>query len=165
MPPKRVAKNSKPVVPVKVHSNSKNIQKEIAVIESLHDAENHQLTSFIKTRSMELDKDIKSLRQKLKLSDSTMENDELTSRSAGNKLSVSGVGLGRVNLDSDAISHTYVPKKPENPTFKLDPAHTKTQSKPTVKDHVVLFLARIKLSKLPISNLNLHLFSSNEAVY
>ncbi len=157
MPPKPGNKKTLGTAPIKTANHSKLAQKEIAVIESLHEAENHQLNSFIKTRSLELDKDIKALRQKLKLSESsTIENDELTSKTAGMNLSVSGFGLGRVNLDTETISHDRgANRKLANPTFKLDPTKTKTQpssSSNSGSHHpLITLLARIKLSKFVVT--------------
>ncbi len=150
MPPKRVEKKGKPAA-TPVLNNTRNAQKEIAVIESLHKAETHQLTSFIKTRSMELDSDIQRLQNKLKLSGTTnSDNDHLSAKTAGLSLAVSGKGLGRVSLDRNTISeYKEEPIKTGPARFDLDPSKTKTpvQTVPITKDHLVLLLARIKLSE------------------
>jgi hypothetical protein len=153
MPPKRVEKKDKTTP---VLNNTRNAQKEIAVIESLHKAETHQLTSFIKSRNNELDADIQRLQQKLKLSNTTTSNnDHLNSMTASQNLAVSGKGLGRVSLDTDAISNNRQESiRTDSMRFNLDPSKTRvpTTAAPVTKDHLVLLLARIKLSEFILTS-------------
>lgn len=133
-----------------VQASTRNNKKEIALLESLHEAENHQLTSFIKTRNQELDGDIKRLRDKLKISDvHSIESDKLIASTAATRLSVSGVGLGRVDLDAEAISHgterVVAKAAATEKVYKLDPSRAKPQVQGT-KEQWKIFLARIKLS-------------------
>ena len=143
--PKAVSRTSDP-------NNKKNQAKELALLETLQDAESRQLESFIKSRSQELDADIKAMRHKLKIPDDSIENDSLKARVAAVNLNVTGVGLGRVEFNTDNFSQNVTKLKNSIPEFKLDPSKNSIQPK-TVKDHLVLFLAKIKISK---HNISLH---------
>jgi hypothetical protein len=115
-------------------------------METLHDAETRQLESFIKSRSKELDMDINSLRKKMGTTHESIENDSLKSKVTASDLNVIGVGFGKVEFNNDAFNENVTKIKGSMPTFLLDPAKTSIQPN-TVKDHLVLFLAKIKLSK------------------
>lgn len=145
----RVAKNSKEGsrsnVPVK--RTGKQLTKEAALMETLHDAEIRQQQDFIKTRSRQLDEEIKTLRSQLKISGDSIENDSLKARNASSDLKVSGFGLGRVEFNNDKFADSATTMKTTNTLqFKLDDSKSNIQPK-TVKDHLVIFLAKIKLSK------------------
>lgn len=150
MPAKAAKKGAKAAPPV-VQASTRNNKKELALLESLHDAENSQLNSFIKTRNQELDGDIKRLREKLKVGDiHSIESEKLIASTAATRLSVTGMGLGRVDLDADAISHgterVATNAAATEKVYKLDPSKTKPQVQGP-KEHWKIFLARIKLSK------------------
>lgn len=113
-------------------------------METLHDAEIRQQQTFIKNRSQQLDQEIKALRQQLKLSEDSIENDELKAKVAATDLNVSGIGLGKVEIDNDRYTQNVTKMKVNLPQFQLDGARSNIQPK-TVKDHLVVFLAKIKL--------------------
>lgn len=153
----RVSKNSK----VGLRSTDsakrtgKQLTKEASLMKTLHDAEIRQQQEFIKTRSRQLDEEIKTLRSQLKVSGDSIENDSLKARNSSSDLRVSGFGLGRVEFDNDRFADIAPKMKTTNTLqFKLDESKSNIQPK-TVKDHLVIFLAKIKLSKLLISFTNL----------
>lgn len=144
----RVVKNSKSGsannAPVK--RGGKQLTKEAALMETLHDAEIRQQQEFIKTRSRQLDEEIKTLRTQLKVSGDSIENDTLKAKNTSN-LHVSGFGLGRVEFNNDKFADNATTMKTTSALqFKLDETKSNIQPK-TVKDHLVIFLAKIKLSK------------------
>lgn len=144
----RVNKRTKPTAKA-VEPNikpGKNLVREAALIETLHDAEIRQQQSFIKTRSLQLDQEIKALRQQLKVSDDSMENDSLKSSIAATNLNVRGFGLGKVEFNNDIYDQSVTKVKMNIPQFQLDESKSKIKPK-TVKDHLVILLAKIKLSK------------------
>lgn len=120
--------------------------KEAALIETLHDAEIRQQQTFIKTRSLQLDQEIKALRQQLRVSDDSIENDSLKASVAAASLNVRGFGLGKVEFNNDMFEQNATKMKVNIPQFKLDDSKSNIKPK-TVKDHLVIFLAKIKLSK------------------
>lgn len=136
--------NSRSFEPTK--RTSKQLAKEATLIETLHDAEIRQQQEFIKSRSIQLDKEIKDLRSQMKISGDSIENDSLNNRTAASDLHVSGFGLGRVEFNNDKFTQNVTKMKTSLPQFQLDASKTNIQPK-TVKDHLVLFLAKIKLSK------------------
>lgn len=162
----RVSKNSKPasrtLEPTK--RTNKQLSKEAALMETLHDAEIRQQQDFIKTRSRQLDEEIKTLRSQLKISDDSIENDSLKTRASASSMHVSGFGLGRVEFNNDKYTENVAKMKVNVPQFHLDESNSKIQAK-TVKDHLVIFLAKIKLSKFdnpslqPIPHLTMPLYS------
>lgn len=115
-------------------------------METLHDAEIRQQQEFIKTRSRQLDEEIKTLRTQLKVSGDSIESDALKAKNTSN-LHVSGFGLGRVEFNNDKFADNATTMKTTSTLqFKLDETKSNIQPK-TVKDHLVIFLAKIKLSK------------------
>ena len=121
--------------------------KEALLMETLHDAEIRQQQSFIKSRSEQLDREIKSMRDHLKLADSSVENESLkTAVASASDLSVRGFGLGKVEFDDDKYTQNVSIMKNNLPQFQLDESRSSIKPK-TVKDHLVMFLAKIKLSK------------------
>ena len=143
-----MSRNKRQTKPIGVSRSTGNklIARENALLETLQDAETRQLESFIKTRSQELDEDIKSIRQKLKMSDNSVENDSLKARVAAVDLNVTGKGLGRVEFNTETFTQNVTKMKDTLPKFQLDPSRHNIQPK-TVKDHLVILLAKIKLSK------------------
>jgi hypothetical protein len=144
----RVNKKAKPVARIATGADkhAKTHAREAALMETLHDAEIRQQQSFIKSRSQQLDQEIKALRQQLKVSDDSIENESLKAKVASIDLNVKGFGLGRVEFDNDKYTQDVTKMKVNLPQFQLDEARSKIQPK-TVKDHLVMFLAKIKLSK------------------
>jgi hypothetical protein len=113
-------------------------------METLHDAEIRQQRSFIKSRSQQLDQEIKTLRDQLKTSEDSIENDSLKAKVAAVDLNVKGYSLGKVEIDNDKYTQNITNVKVNVPQFQLDGARSNIQPK-TVKDHLVIFLAKIKL--------------------
>lgn len=124
----------------------KQLAREAALMETLHDAEIRQQQSFIKTRSQQLDQEIKNLREQLKVSEDSVENDSLKASVAAVDLKVKGFGLGKVEFDNDKYTQNVTKMKINLPKSQLDRSRNNIQPK-TVKDHLVIFLAKIKLSK------------------
>lgn len=130
--------------------NPKHAAKEAVLMETLHDAEIRQQQTFIKSRSQQLDQEIKALRQQLKLSDDSIENDSLKAKVAATDLNVTGFGLGKVEFDNDKYTQSVTKMKVNLPQFQLDGARSNIQPR-TVKDHLVVFLAKIKLKMEDVS--------------
>lgn len=121
--------------------------REAKLMETLHDAEIRQQQSFIKSRSEQLDREIKSMREHLKLADSSIENESLrTAVASATDLKVQGFGLGKVEFNDDKYTQSVSKMKNNLPQFQLDESKSNIKPK-TVKDHLVMFLAKIKLSK------------------
>lgn len=125
----------------------KQQEKELKLLESLQDAETRQLESFIKSRNRELDADIKTLRVKLGTGSGSLENDSLKDKVASIDMGVRGVGMGRVEFDTSSFLDNVTKIQTSSGTvpLSLDPTRSKAQS--TVRDHLVILLAKIKLSK------------------
>jgi len=152
----RAGKNSKPASrtldPAK--RTSKQLTKEAALMETLHEAEIRQQQDFIKTRSRQLDEEIKTLRSQLKITDDSIESESLKTRASASTMHVSGFGLGRVEFNNDKYTENVAKMKVNVPQFHLDESKSSIQPK-TVKDHLVIFLAKIKLSKYSNPSLQL----------
>ena len=122
--------------------------KETKFYNTLQNAEYRQLESFIKTRSRQLDGEIKVLKESLaaKGKNFTAENDSLQNASEAHKLNLQGEAIGKIALDPDYLSRETRKAGPSISKMKIDLDKSKTH--PVSKDLLVQLLAKMKLSKL-----------------
>ena len=121
--------------------------QERRLLETLQQAETKQLESFIKSRSTELDRDIRRLKHQLKLDDyeGGVENRDLAVKSASSTdLNVRGRGLGHVEFKDDHGSYNQKPAINSNVNMMLESKVVREQPK-TNSDQLILLLARMKL--------------------
>jgi hypothetical protein len=140
--------------------------------QTVHEQEVKQLETYVKKRSEELDEEINSLRNKLKnrtLND--VVNDKSSSRRFGSSvedaslkkvgytsdgLTIGGKGLGKVNLDPSNLlnqarkqnsRYDSETKKLEKMKSKHETTKKKVEMSEEERDHLITFLAKLKLSK------------------